>query len=73
MTTTRLLAERDSLSLITDYLTTEAMPMTAELAKVRGWITETLEERGDDGLLAIALGLCPSCWATTCDCGADHA
>lgn len=32
-------------------------------ARVRGWVQEELERRGQGHALAAALGVCPACWA----------
>lgn len=32
-------------------------------AQVRGWVQEELERRGQLDALAVALGVCPACWA----------
>lgn len=32
-------------------------------ARVRGWVQEELQRRGQGHALAAALGVCPACWA----------
>ena len=78
-----LLAGRDSATLIADFLATDSLIANADpvdrsaLVTTRGWIMQAIEDRGDDGLLAVALGNCPTCWADmrdgdTCPDGCDR-
>jgi hypothetical protein len=32
-------------------------------ARVRGWVQQELQRRGQLDALAVALGVCPACWA----------
>ena len=65
-----LLADRPTLDLVADFLTTDQVLATgptaderAALFVTRRWLMDELDARGDLGLLAVALDLCPTCWA----------
>lgn len=68
----RLTAAQPTGSLLVAFLATEAHPITADIARARGWMMDELETRGDLPLLAVALDLCPTCWAhTDLGCGCE--
>ena len=58
----RLTARQSTPELLAAFLATEDVTITADVARARGWMMDELENRGDLGLLAVALDLCPICW-----------
>lgn len=60
--------ERTSAELVDAFLTLDRLDVTTEaefeaVSLVRSWLMDELGQRGDDGMLAAALDLCPLCWA----------
>lgn len=70
----RLTARQSTPALLAAFLATEDTPITADIARARGWMMDELDTRGDLPLLAVALDLCPVCWAhlDTVGCSCDE-